>query len=66
MEIMSRFYIQEVDVKLCEKSRDAKLPIIVMGRTDEGFSRPYKGVVQSIEHHVPRGITNEWRVTMRP
>jgi hypothetical protein len=51
---MSQFYIYEADLKLCEKSRDSKLPITVMGRTDEGLSRPYKGVVQSIEHDTAR------------
>jgi hypothetical protein len=55
----------EVDVKLCELSRDAQTPITVMGRTDEGLW-PFRGVVQSIEHDAARGISSRWRVTMRP
>jgi hypothetical protein len=61
---MSQFYINEADLKLCERSRDSKTPITVMGRTDKGLSRPFKGVVQSIEHDTARDGANKVRVTM--
>jgi hypothetical protein len=63
---MSRFYIREVDVELCERSRDLKTPSTVVGRSDAGLFKPFKGVVQSIEHDTAASAANKWRVTMRP
>ena len=63
---MSRFYIREVDANLCEISRDLKTPITVMGRTDADLFKPFKGVVQSIEHDTAANAANKGRVTMRP
>jgi hypothetical protein len=63
---MSRFYIREVNVNLCETSRDLKTPITVMGRIDAGFFKPFKGVIESIEHDTAANVANKWRVTMRP
>ena len=66
MEIMSWFHIREVDVNLCERSRDLKTPITVIGRTDAGLFKPFKGVVESIEHDTAASAANKWCVTMRP
>ena len=49
----STFYISnddEADVQKCKESRDSRTSTTIIGRTIDGFIKPFTGVVQSVEH----------------
>ena len=62
-----QFYISnddEADVQKCKDSRDSRTSITIIGRTIDGFIKPFTGVVESVEHDLARGPGARWRVTI--
>ena len=63
----STFYISnddEADVQKCKESRDSRTSTTIIGRTIDGFIKPFTGVVQSVEHDLARAPGTRWRVTI--
>ena len=63
-----QFYISNDDeaaVQKCKESRDSRTSTTIIGRTIDGFIKPFTGVVQSVEHDLARGPGARWRVTIR-
>ena len=62
-----QFYISnddEDDVQKCKGSRDFRTSITITGRTIDGFTKAFTGIVQSVEHDLARAPGARWRVTI--
>ena len=44
----------EADVQKCKDSRDSRTSITITGRTIDGFTKAFTGIVQSVEHDLAR------------
>jgi hypothetical protein len=67
-DVMGQFYIRydsEAEARRCHESRDARVPITVMGQTAEGAIKVFAGVVQSVDYDPTRDPGRRFRVTMR-
>jgi hypothetical protein len=65
---MNQFYLRydsEAEARRCHESRDARVPITIMGQTADGTIKVFAGVVQSVEYDPARGSGRGFRVTMR-
>ena len=63
---MSQFYvITEADVRRCKESQASGTSNRVAGRVDDGKTRTFEGVVQSVEEDVQWDADKRWCVTMR-
>jgi uncharacterized protein YndB with AHSA1/START domain len=63
---MRQFYVTtEADVRRCKESQDAGTSVRVAGRADDGKTRTFEGVVQSVEEDLKRDPDKRWCVTMR-
>jgi len=64
---MSQFYIRydsEAEARRCHESRDARVPITMMGQTSDGLIKVFAGVVQSVEYNPTGDSGRRFSVTM--
>jgi hypothetical protein len=60
---MSQFYLMnDFSVERCHESRKSGMVITITGVTEDGSTRHFTGVVESVDEDEKR---QRWRITMR-